>query len=81
MITCRKATFWISRNLDGSLPLPARLVLGTHLAMCRNCHRFRRQLRLIDQAATEWLDSDHVASSDETLRKSVAEMIAQKCYE
>lgn len=44
MPTCREATELASRASDSRLSLPERLALWLHLAVCKNCTRFNRQL-------------------------------------
>jgi hypothetical protein len=45
MATCRDATELASRAMDERLPLSSRMVLRMHLAICKNCARFNRQLQ------------------------------------
>lgn len=50
MIDCRRATFLISRRLDGTLDRRERLALRLHLMICRFCARFQRQSRALHRA-------------------------------
>ena len=43
--TCRETTKLASRALDERLSLRERWALWIHLAVCRNCARFNRQLQ------------------------------------
>ena len=45
MTTCREATALASRAMDQRLPLSNRMALRLHLAICKNCTRFNRQLQ------------------------------------
>ena len=45
MLTCRDATELASRAMDQRLPLSNRMALRLHLAICKNCTRFNRQLQ------------------------------------
>jgi hypothetical protein len=45
MATCRDATELASRAMDERLPLSSRMALRMHLAICKNCARFNRQLQ------------------------------------
>ncbi len=81
MITCRKAAAWMSRDLDLPLALPARMVLLAHLAICGNCHRFRRQLSIIDRVTAEWLRSEVAGRGKDKLSADVSADIARRCRE
>ena len=48
-MTCQRAAEQMSRVLDD--PHAGRFWLGAHLALCRNCRRFRRQLAVLEAAA------------------------------
>lgn len=47
MLNCREITERASDFLDGSLSWPVRLELRMHLAMCRFCREYVRQLSLV----------------------------------
>lgn len=46
MLTCKELVAHSSDFLDGQLGLRKRLSVRAHLAMCRHCRRFIRQMRL-----------------------------------
>jgi predicted anti-sigma-YlaC factor YlaD len=46
MLSCKELVAQSSDYLDLQLSLRQRLAVRTHLAMCRNCRRFIRQMRL-----------------------------------
>lgn len=46
MLSCKQLVLQSSDFLDGQLRVHERLLLRAHLAMCVNCRRFIRQLRL-----------------------------------
>ncbi|KFX69135.1 transmembrane anti-sigma factor [Pseudomonas taeanensis MS-3] len=46
MLSCKELVAHSSDYLDSQLNLRMRLAVRTHLAMCRNCRRFIRQMRL-----------------------------------
>ena len=57
--TCKETTELASRAMDERLPLPERMAMRLHLAVCKNCARFaqllhemRRQFR-IETAAND----------------------------
>ncbi|MFO7542173.1 MAG: zf-HC2 domain-containing protein [Thiobacillus sp.] len=45
MTTCRETTELASRAMDERLSFADRVALRVHLAMCRNCTRFAKQLQ------------------------------------
>ena len=45
MPTCREATELAARAMDERLPFASRLSMQLHLAICKNCTLFARQLR------------------------------------
>ena len=46
MLSCKELVAHSSDYLDVQLDLRQRLAIRAHLAMCRNCRRFIRQMRL-----------------------------------
>jgi hypothetical protein len=54
MINCRQATQLALRGEDTRLAWPDRLRLRMHLAVCKACPRFMRQLGLMRQAMGPW---------------------------
>ena len=46
MLSCKELVAQSSEFVDGQLGLRKRLSVRMHLAMCVNCRRFVRQLRL-----------------------------------
>lgn len=46
MLSCKELVAHSSDFLDGQLSFRERLAVRTHLAMCRHCRRFIRQMRL-----------------------------------
>jgi hypothetical protein len=53
MLRCREISKLVSESMEGELPLRQRLQVWMHLAMCRMCAGFARQLRLLRRAAHE----------------------------
>jgi hypothetical protein len=45
MPTCKETTELASRAMDERLPFGDRIAVRMHLAICKNCMRFTRQLR------------------------------------
>ena len=50
MISCRQAAELASERLDRRISLGERLRLRLHLALCRSCSRYQRQLRFLRRA-------------------------------
>lgn len=53
MLRCREVSKLVSESMEHDLPLHQRLQVWMHLAMCRLCAGFARQLRLLRRAARE----------------------------
>ncbi|NQT11964.1 MAG: zf-HC2 domain-containing protein [Planctomycetes bacterium] len=53
MLRCREVSKLVSESLERELPLRQRLQVWLHLAMCRMCAGFARQLRLLRRAARD----------------------------
>ena len=51
MMTCKEVSTLISKGELADAPLARRLAVRLHLAMCRHCRAFRRQVEAIAQAA------------------------------
>jgi len=47
MLSCKDATQLISRSMDTSLPIVARIRLRLHLRICAWCARYKQQLLVI----------------------------------
>ncbi len=47
MLRCREAARLSSKSLDTSLTVGERVSLGVHLAMCKACSQYRRQIRTL----------------------------------
>lgn len=53
-ISCQESARLITGRRDRRLPLATRLVLRLHLAACRACPRFAKQIELMDRAMDRW---------------------------
>lgn len=56
--TCREMSHHSSQCLDGPLPFFQRVGVAVHLAFCRLCRRYRRQVRWLGAAATRHAATD-----------------------
>ena len=71
MLTCKELVAHSSDYLDGQLTLRQRLAVRAHLAMCGNCRRFIRQMKLT-QAVIRQMPEDELPEPD-----ALAERLAQ----
>jgi hypothetical protein len=51
MLRCRDVSTLISTDTLASAPWTRRLAVRLHLAMCRHCRRFARQIELLRRSA------------------------------
>jgi len=47
VLTCKDVSFKISKSLDIKLSLSERIMVKTHLLMCKSCRRFSSQMQLL----------------------------------
>ncbi|MGK8440458.1 anti-sigma factor family protein [Ectopseudomonas hydrolytica] len=71
MLTCKELVAHSSDYLDGQLTLRQRLAVRAHLAMCGNCRRFIRQMKLT-QAVIRQMPEEKLPELD-----ALAERLAQ----
>lgn len=57
MISCKEATYLISKKEEGKLTLAERLKLSVHLAICGICRAFEKQSEFIAHHATHVEDT------------------------
>lgn len=56
MLRCREISELVSESMERALPFSLRVRVWIHLAMCRMCFGFARQLRFLRRAAHEHPD-------------------------
>lgn len=66
MLSCKNVTHLLSEAQDRKLSMAERLHLGLHLAMCKGCQNFKRQMRFLRMACSRYRD----ASKDSGRRDS-----------
>ena len=71
MLTCKELVAHSSDYLDGQLTLRQRLAVRAHLAMCGNCRRVIRQMKLT-QAVIRQMPEEELPELD-----ALAERLAQ----
>ena len=55
IISCKDASWLVSRKEDGPLNLWQRLTLRLHLSVCAACTRFERQVRFLRTAMRKYM--------------------------
>jgi hypothetical protein len=51
MFNCKEVSMMVSESMDRKFPLHHRILMITHLFMCRYCNRFKKQLLILRNAA------------------------------
>lgn len=51
MLSCREVSHLVSQGLDRKLGFGERVAMRLHLAICRGCANFSRQMEFLRQAA------------------------------
>lgn len=78
MLTCREASKRVSLSMDQKLPVHLRIGLWFHLAMCRYCRRFRKQLHIIRDLSARQEDVYLQAVPAEGLPRDAADRIKNR---
>lgn len=74
MMTCKEVSTLLSTGQLDDAPLTRRLAVRLHLAMCRHCTAFRRQLERLAraaQAASRDFEREPVPDFESKVRKRV----------
>ncbi len=58
ILSCREATQLVSDGLDRRLGFGERVALRVHLAICRSCTNFNRQMGFLRQAMKRLADAE-----------------------
>ncbi len=64
MLTCKQATFYSSIRSFKKLSFVQSIQLKLHLMMCKSCHEFDHQNKIIDQSLTDFIKNDHLISEE-----------------
>ncbi len=64
IISCREATYLISRNREKPIGLRARFKLLIHLLICEYCRRFMKQTKVIEAQAKKLRSDDHLSDEE-----------------
>jgi hypothetical protein len=73
--SCVEAARLLSDSQDAQLALPARVGLRLHLAICRRCQRYKRQLQLMREAFQIYPQHLQAASLPEEFRREVVQKL------
>ena len=75
IVTCKDVSTLVAASRLDDLPLTLKLRIGLHLAMCRYCRRFYRQIRAIDdgmRAALETMRGEMPADLADRVRTRIS---------
>ncbi len=84
MLNCKQAAERASNRLDHRLPMYKRMGLWLHAAMCQNCRRYIKQLRLLHNSSAKL--NKHIENCcdktlSETSKEKIKRRIQQECEE
>lgn len=57
MLSCKDVTHLLSEAQDRKLSIAERMHLGLHLAMCKGCQNFKRQMRFLREACSRYREA------------------------
>lgn len=64
MLSCKEVTHKLSEAQDRELSLSERLQLEMHLAMCRGCRNFKKQMNFLRMACRRYMSGKFSADGD-----------------
>ncbi len=76
-ISCKDTSPLISEMMDHSLPLSRRLRVKVHLAMCKVCQIYQKQLKMLRTMAKRISEEDSPAYSKISLTEECKEKIKE----
>ena len=50
MFNCKEVSMMVSESMDRKFPLHRRILIISHLFMCKYCNRFKKQLLVLKKA-------------------------------
>jgi len=77
MFDCKKVSMMVSESMDRKFPIHRRLLLATHLLMCKYCNRFKKQLQILRHAVSLEDIHEEVIDRFPSLSKETREQIKQ----
>lgn len=57
MLTCKEVTHLLSESQDRKLTVAERMHMEMHLAMCKGCGNFRKQMDFLRTACRRYVDA------------------------
>ena len=75
MLSCKEATRLVSEGLDRELPFWRRMSLRLHVAMCRGCSRYTRQITTLDRIISDHYGADPPAEVAENVSQDTLQQI------
>lgn len=63
MLTCKQATFYSSIKSFKKLSVVHSIQLKLHLMMCKSCHDFDHQTRVIDKSLVDFIKNEQLTSN------------------
>lgn len=75
--SCAEAARLLSDSQDAQLDLAARVGLRLHLAICRSCQRYKRQLELMRKALQIYPQHVQAASLPEEFHREVVRKLKE----
>lgn len=75
MISCEEASKLISESMDHSVPFLEKISLKIHLAMCKVCPTYMRQLHFLREVVKSWADKTNHLLSDKSLSQETKSRI------
>ena len=77
MFNCKKVSMMVSESMDRQIPLHRRILIATHLLMCKYCYRFKKQLLILRHALSLEDIPEDVLDRPFSLSKETRERIKQ----
>jgi len=75
MLSCKEAIALASEGMDHKLPFWRRLSLRLHVAMCRHCPPYVRQIQLLERAIRQRYGVDSPPPTTEPLGRNELDRI------
>ena len=77
MLSCKDVTKLVSENLDRDLSLWRRIGLRLHVAMCKGCSAYKRQIESLNKVISDHYRNDQTAKDCKNLPNDALERIKE----
>ncbi len=77
MLSCKDVTKLVSENLDRDLSLWRRIGLRLHVAMCKGCSAYKRQIESLNKVISDHYRNDQTAKDGKNLPNDALERIKE----